>query len=245
MKHLLSLFAAVWLAAFTFTACSSTKDDPTPPVAKPGTLRGQITPADAITTVTATDSLNRPITTTPSATGAYVFSSIPAGKYLLSFTPAAGYTAPATQRVSVDAGGSTLAGSTHVTQSGGTATLTVDGTAVPVSLVRAEADFGDLVVTIITASGRSATLRISPYDGTARTGNFAGFSNVRLRYSETAGVAEWVAPSSGAPAGSFSVAPAGTNPLRASGTFSCALQPYTIGATGSRLVAGTFTNVAY
>ncbi|MDQ2773262.1 MAG: hypothetical protein M3Y54_22485 [Bacteroidota bacterium] len=208
-----------------------------------GRVNGQITPANAITTVTAVSASNQPITTTPLASGAYTFS-LAAGNYTLRFTPATGFTAPADQLISVSAGGTTTPTPTNVTQSGGTATLTVNGTAVAVNLVRAELAFGDLSLTLITATGESVVLHVSPYtSGTSRTGNFAGVSDARLRYTD--GSAEWAAATTGNPVGAYTVTPAGTSPSRVSGTFNAPLNPTTSGAAGTKTVSGTFTTVAY
>ena len=208
-----------------------------------GRVNGQITPANAITTVTAVSASNQTTTTTPSASGDYTFS-LAAGNYTLRFTPASGFTAPANQLITVSAGGTTYPNPTNVTQSGGTATLSVNGTAVAVSLVRAELAFGELTLTLMTATGESVVLRVIPYtSGTSRTGNFAGVSDARLRYTE--GSAEWAAATTGNPVGSYTVTPAGTNPSRVSGTFSAPLNPTTAGTTGTKTVSGTFTTVAY
>ena len=147
--------------------------------------------------------------------------------------------------ITVSAGGTTTPNPTNVTQSGGTATLTVNGATVTVSLVRAELAFGDLTLTLNTATGESVVLRVSPYtSGTSRSGGFAGVSDARLRYTD-ASSAEWAAATSGNPVGAYTVTPAGTNPSRVSGTFNAPLNPSTTGATGTKTISGTFTTVAY
>jgi hypothetical protein len=242
MKHLFSFFFAFLLATGFFSACSSDKkEDPTP---QTGTVQGQITPANSITTVTATDSVNHVTSATPTASGEYTFA-LPKGNYVLHFTPANGFTVPVDQLISVSAGGITIPDPTNVTQSGGTATLTVDGTAVTVSLVRAGVASGELDLTLLSATGQTTVLHIYPYQGTARTDSFAGFSDNRLRYTASVGGPEWISPATGTPTGSSIVTPTGTSPVRVSGSFSCTLQPYAGGATGPKVVAGTFTNVAY
>jgi hypothetical protein len=242
MKPILYFFFALLLATSFLSACSDDKKaDPQP---QNGTVQGQITPATAITTVTATDSLNRSVTATPTATGAYTLS-LPKGLHTLRFTPAPGYTAPVDQLISVSAGGITIPDPTNVTQSGGTASLTVNGTPVSVLLVRAEYSFGDLTLTLLGGSGQQVRMRVSPYDGASSTGTFLGFSNARLSYTDASG-AEWQLPDNGAPTGSYAVTSTGTSPVRVSGSFSCTLQPAPGNPTsGMRTVAGTFTNVAY
>ncbi|MDB5235719.1 MAG: hypothetical protein JWR44_2712 [Hymenobacter sp.] len=241
MQNLVSRYFAILVAALFISACgSSSKEDPKP---QTGTVNGQITPANSITTVTAISATNQTTTATPAASGAYTFS-LAAGNYTLRFTPATGFTAPADQLISVSAGGTTTPDPTTVTQSGGLATLTVNGTAVAVSLVRAQLAFGDLSLTLLTATGQSVVLTVSPYtSGAARTGNFAGVSNSRLRYTE--GNAEWAAATTGNPVGSYSITPAGTNPSRISGAFSAPLNATTSGATGTKTISATFTSVAY
>jgi hypothetical protein len=242
MKHVFILLVALLLGASFMQACSSDKkDDPQP---QTGTVQGQITPATAITTVTATDSVNHPVTTTPTATGEYTLK-LPRGLHTLRFTPAPGYTAPAEQLISVSAGGITIPDPVYVTQSGGTASLTVNGTPVSVVLVRADYSFGDLTLTLLGGSGQRVSLRVSPYDGASSTGTFLGFSHARLYYTDASG-ADWQLPDNGAPTGSYDATSAGTSPVRVSGAFSATLQPAPGSAqSGTRTVEGTFTNVAY
>ena len=114
-------------------SCSKKEDAApvTPPAASPGTIDGSISPAGAITTVTATSAGGQATTTTPNAsTGAYSVPGLAAGTYSLSFAPAAGYAAPAARTgLGVTAGQSTAAGTTVVsrTTSGGTFTWTEGG----------------------------------------------------------------------------------------------------------------------
>lgn len=118
------LFLVFFVAAgLLLSACSDKKEAPAPTT---GTVNGQITPADAVTAVTATSAAT-PATTatataTPNASGAYTFSDLAAGTYTLSFAPATGYVAPAPQRVTVTAGGTTTATPVTVAARGGTIT---------------------------------------------------------------------------------------------------------------------------
>ncbi len=92
----------VLLTGFTLCLAACTKkDDPT---IQPGTISGQITPAAAITTVTATDTGGHATTATPNAAGSYQVSGLAAGSYVLTFTAAAGYQTPASVVVTVAAG---------------------------------------------------------------------------------------------------------------------------------------------
>jgi hypothetical protein len=220
-----------------------------PPVTTPrgGTVNGQITPANAISTVTAVSASNsnQIATATPSASGAYTFR-LAAGTYTLRFTPATGFTAPPNQTIGVNDGGNTTPSPTRVTQSGGTATFSIDGTATPVDLVRADYVTRDLGLTLLLPNDRKVLLRVYPYDQTAVTGTFGGVSNAVLFYNENITITNygWQSPITGTPTGSYTVTPAGTNPVRISGTFSCTLQDYTTGTAGTRVVSGTFANVA-
>jgi outer membrane murein-binding lipoprotein Lpp len=245
MKHLLQFLFLAFVIASTLVLSSCSENKKMDPAPTTGKVNGQITPANSVTTVTATSTATPAMTATatPNTSGAYSFTNLAAGTYTLSFTPAAGYTAPATQQVSVTTGGITVPDPTNVTQSGGTATLTVDGATVVVSLVRAQLAFGDLTLTLLDPTGQFTVLYLSPFRGTAQTGSFAGFSNAQLRY--TNGSAEWATPLTGPPLGSYSVTPVGTNPSRISGSFSATLQPLSGSATGTKAITGTFTSVAY
>ncbi|MGY3088203.1 hypothetical protein ACVWYF_001236 [Hymenobacter sp. UYAg731] len=87
------------------------------------TLSGQISPAGAVTTVTATNASGTTVTATPGSTGSYTFPNLPFGVYTLTFAPASGYTAPAAATVTLVAGGTT-APTTTVAAAPTTATLT-------------------------------------------------------------------------------------------------------------------------
>ena len=254
MKHfsitlLLALFAGFSLV---LSACGdSKKADPTPTT---GTLNGQITPAAGVTTVTATDAANKTTTTTPNASGAYSFSALAAGTYTVSFTPAAGYAAPANQNVTITAGGTTTANPvTPVTSSstGGTGTFTVAGVTTTGSLVTANYFSNNLSVTIASTTGRSLVMNIDGFANAAGTFSLSNPSTAsQLIYSEQVGTAaqQWTTASflsGGLGTGTAVITSIGSNPRRVSGTFTATAYPATSASTGTRTITGSFTNVAY
>ena len=98
-----------------------------------GSISGTITPAGAATEVRAysSDSGAGTIRATPDpVTGVFKFEKVPTGSYIVSFTAADHFTAPATSSVIVSTGQNTDAGSFSFTRHGETSVLTLldDGT---------------------------------------------------------------------------------------------------------------------
>lgn len=253
MKNVLHLLFLAVFACTTllFSACGSTKNDPTP---QTGVLNGQINPAAAVTTVTATDAANKTTTATPNASGAYSFSGLAAGTYTLSFTPASGYAAPATQSVTITAGGTTTATPvTATTSTGGSASFTVGGTTTTASLVLGNLQATNLSITMASATGRSVVFTLEGFAGTAGTFSLANqlFTSTQLIYSEPVGTTsaqQWTTAgflSNNQGSGNVVITSIGTNPRRASGTFTATAYPATSASTGTRVITGTFTNVNY
>jgi hypothetical protein len=253
MKNLLHLlFLAVFACtSLLFSACGSTKSDPTP-TAQSGTLNGQINPAASVTTVTATDAASKTTTATPNSTGAYTFTGLAAGTYTLSFTAATGYTAPANQTgVVITAGGTTTATPVTLTQ-GGSGSFVVGGVTTTSSLVLGNLQSNNLSVTLASTTGRSVVFNIDGFTGVAGTFSLAGqlFTATQLIYSEQVGTTpqQWTTAgflSNNQGSGNIVITSIGTNPRRASGTFTATAYPATSASTGTRTITGSFTNVTY
>jgi hypothetical protein len=120
--------------ALTFTAVGCQDDDPETnptPAQATGAITGTISPAGAITTVTATSSGGLTYPVTPTAAGGFSWASLPAGAYMLSFTPAPGYTTPAARTLTLSGGQTVDAGTVTAASDGsikgGTVTWTADG----------------------------------------------------------------------------------------------------------------------
>ena len=144
-------------------SCSHKTADPAPAPAPTAVLSGQVTPAGSVVTVTATNAAGVGVTATPDATGAYAFANLPLGAYILTFTPAAGYTQPAPVSVTLAAGGTT-APALKVTLAPASATITVNGGAamnVPLMGMNVYATSGGA-----TGPGHDVRLHVNPY-GTA------------------------------------------------------------------------------
>lgn len=108
MPHFLRFLTGHLLLGVLLLASCTKKTDPDP---QPGSVSGQVAPVGAIATVTATGADGRTVVATPNATGgayqtagAYQIAGLAAGSYVLSFTAAAGYQAPASVTVVVAAG---------------------------------------------------------------------------------------------------------------------------------------------
>ena len=240
------LLALVTSAALLFTACDDKNTSP-----KAGAIAGQITPANAVTTVTATDAGNKATTATPSASGEYTINNLTPGDYTLSFTPATGFTAPASQSISVAAGATTTASPVTVTSGSGQGTWSVSGTNATATLVQGNLQFGVLSVTLANTVGQSVILVMDGYTGSARSFSLGSFStSSQAMYSQMVGTSsqQWTtAALSGGGSGTITITSvnATASPKRVSGTFTFVGQPAISSTTGSKTVTGTFTNVPY
>lgn len=130
-------------SALATTSCGSKSSDPqAQPQVQTATLSGQISPAGAITTVTATDASGKATTATPSSTGAYSFPGLAVGAYTLTFAPTAGYNTPAPQQVTLTAAGTT-ATTTTATLAPATVSFKANGTLVTPTYIFSQVFVGD------------------------------------------------------------------------------------------------------
>jgi hypothetical protein len=253
MKYFVHYLLLVFFFATTLVVSSCGSDDPAP-APTTGTVSGQITPANAVTTVTATSSAT-PATTataTPNANGAYTLVNLAPGTYTLSFTPASGFAAPATQSVTVTAGGTATATPVTATMggSGGASfAYTVNGTPTTANLVTGNAVFGSLIIQSSSSQGsRSVSLSLDGLPTGARTYTFGGAgSTSEITVTEVVGssLAEWSSTTAGG-SGTVTITSVSANPRRASGTFTAVAPARGTGATGTRtLTAGSFSNVSF
>ncbi|MFD2718980.1 hypothetical protein ACFST9_09655 [Hymenobacter monticola] len=156
MRNLFSplLYSLLVGASLTATSCGDKKNDPVvqPPAPATATLSGQVSPAGSITTVTVSNASGPVATATPTSTGAYSFPGLTLGAYTLAYTPAPGYTAPATAAVTLAAGG-TAVPTTTVALAPTTATLSGQiNPAGAVASVRATNDASGTVYTVTPSS---------------------------------------------------------------------------------------------
>ncbi|MBD2717267.1 hypothetical protein KBK19_19665 [Microvirga sp. STR05] len=253
MKHFAHYLLLAFIIATNLVMSSCGSDDPAP-APTTGTINGQITPANAVTTVTATSSAT-PVTTataTPTASGAYSFPNLVPGTYTLSYAPATGFAAPATQSVTVTAGGTATATPVTATMGstgGGSLAYTVNGTPTTANLVTGNALFGSLIIQGSSNQGsRIVSLSLDGLPTSARTYTFGGAgSTSEITVTEVAGssLAEWSTSAAGG-TGTVTITSVSASPRRASGTFTAVAPPRGTGATGTRtLTAGSFSNVAF
>ena len=140
-------------ASLTAVSCGDKKSDPVaqPQTPTTATLSGQIAPAGAIVTVTATDASGKATMATPNGTGAYSFPGLALGTYTLTFAAATGYATPAAVSVTLAAGGSTVPTTTV-----SAATATLSGQITPagsITTVTATPASGTAITATPTASG--------------------------------------------------------------------------------------------
>ena len=249
--HLVALATALATTLVT-ASCGSKKDDPQAQT-QTAVLSGQVTPAAAVTTVTATDASGKTATATVTSTGAYAFAAMQPGTYTLAFTPAAGYAAPAAATVTLAAGGTTAPAITAALAVA-SATYTVDGTPMTANYIFSQGSGNsNLRVLTFTANPGGAPPTISVFlDGLLPTvgsrslttnANNARYMAPNFELYLSDGGAALGLPMSG----TFTIVSVSTSPRVFSGTFSF------VGTAGSSsaspvtrtITNGVFTNVPY
>lgn len=137
--------------ALVHSACGDKASDPQAQT-QTATLSGQVSPAGSVTNVTATNASGKTSTTAPATTGAYSFSAMAVGAYTLSFTPATGYTAPASVAVTLGTSGTTVP-TTTLTTTRAAASFQVDATAVTAAYVFSQTMVDDRFLTFTVSPG--------------------------------------------------------------------------------------------
>lgn len=133
MKHFLRCCLLLLVVGLLAAACSQKSDpSPTPVAPTTGFVTGTISPAGAVTQVTAKDAGGLTFIATPDAkTGVFTTAALTAGQYTLSFTMAPGYLSIANKTITVTAGQTVSAGTVQATSDGtiksGTMTWTANG----------------------------------------------------------------------------------------------------------------------
>lgn len=255
-KFIRTLLLATTVGATLATAsCGSKKDDPQAQ-AQTAVLSGQITPAGAVATVTATDASGTATTATPTSTGSYSFAPLKLGSYTLTYAPVAGYTTPAPAPVMLAAGGTTAPALT-VALAAASATYVVDGTPMTATYIFSQGAAGtnNRMLTFTANPGGApptVTIFLDTFlptvgsrsltnNGSGNTGRYTGL-DYALYLSDYGSVL-------GLPmSGTFTVSSVSTSPRVFSGTFSF------LGTTSSssatvpvtrNITNGVFTNVPY
>jgi len=128
----------------TTVSCSKKNDDPVA-TATTGKVEGTISPAGAVSTVTATNAGGLTFLDAPNpTTGTFSLADLAPGVYTLSFTPATGYVTPATRSITVVGGQTATAGTVVAASDGsirsGTVSWTTDGTAYSTTAVTGQVD---------------------------------------------------------------------------------------------------------
>lgn len=154
-----SLLLGLWLSTAILTTACKNEKDPAPQV-QTGALSGQVTPAAAITVVTATSAGGQKYTATPNATGDFAFITLPVNTYTIEYTPAAGYRAPVSQSAAVTVNHTTTLPAVTVMPD-----YSLTGQVRPagsVTLVTATAANGQTYTTVPDAGGAYAFIALPP-----------------------------------------------------------------------------------
>ncbi len=129
-----ALVALTYLPLLAATVSCNKKEETVAPTAATGTVEGTISPAGAVTNVTATNPGGLTFLAAPNAaSGAFSLPNLAPGPYILTFSVGAGYFAPASRSITVTAGQTASAGTVQVASDGsirsGTMTWMTDGVA--------------------------------------------------------------------------------------------------------------------
>lgn len=164
--------AAALSTTLLVTSCGSKNNDPQAQT-QTAVLSGQVTPAAAVTAVTATDPSGKTYTATITNTGAYAFAAMPLGSYTLTFTPATGYATPAPVAAQLTAGGTT-APTTTATLAQAAVSFRVDGTPVTALYAYSQTLTGNRFLTFSVSPGGAPgpTLRINMAGLTPAVGSY-------------------------------------------------------------------------
>ena len=98
------LLGLLSLPLLTATVSCTKKEDTPTPAATTGGIEGTISPANAIATVTATNTGSVTFLQTPAASGTFTFANLVPGAYTLTCDPKPGFQAPNVRYVTVVAG---------------------------------------------------------------------------------------------------------------------------------------------
>lgn len=252
MKHLVLAFSLLLAGgtAVVTTSCSSSSSDPEPAKA---TLSGQITPAGAVSEVTATAANGNTTTVSTTGTGAYAFPGLPVGIYTLSFAAAPGYTAPAPQQVTLAATGTTATPIT-ATLAPASASFTAGGNLVTPSYIFSQTLGGSRRIMFTVSPGGAPGPTLSIYlDGMTPVVGTYPLDDTLFGYNASYLAADYLhyftnGNNNGAPrSGTLTITSVGTTPRRFAGTFAFVGYGQTnAGAYISMPITnGTFTNVPY
>lgn len=248
------LLAAAVGTTLGAASCGSKSNDPQAQV-QTAVLSGQVSPAGALTAVTATDASGQTYTATLTSTGAYSFAALKVGTYTLTYTPAAGYAAPAPATVALVAGGTTAPAIT-VVLAGPSATYVVDGTPMTATYIFSQgiSNNGRMLTFTANPGGAPPTVTIFldtflPTVGTRSLTATGSGNNGRYTGLDYVLYLSDLTPASGAAlSGTFTITAVSTSPRVFSGTFS--FVGYTSSPTATvpvsrNITNGVFTNVTY
>jgi len=250
MKRSLRKLAVWMMTGATLAALSvSCKEEESDPnnVLKGGSINGQVSPADAVTTVTATGGSNTSVSANPGVGGAFTIGNLAAGTYTVSFTPANGYVAPPSRTVTVSTGSVTDLGTITVggggPTNGGTLRFVVTGQTIAASSLTAFLA-GEVLSIQAATPPRSITLTLAPVTGPGIIDLVGGQSSATYSFNSTTQMV-W---STTQPGGGGTVQITSFDPVtrRASGTFNFVAQPLSGGASGEVLITnGLFTDLTF
>lgn len=217
----------------TISSCSSEKkEDPQPTT---GGLAGTVSPAGAISRVTATDAGGLTFLATPDAsTGAFTIADLKPGSYTLSFTPATGYSKPLDRIITIVAGQQAAAGTVAVESDGSIRTGTVGWSAdgVPYSTTTVQGGYTPSQF----AGANTLTLLATTSSGTTQSN-----VDIRIDYLTSLAPATYQLRRTRSPGGVseafYSSTAAGASGLYVVSTGSLTITAYD---TSTRVLTGTF-----
>jgi hypothetical protein len=258
-NFLRTLVVAVAIGTSLASASCGNKNTDPQAQAQTATLSGQVTPANSVVTVTATDASGKATTATPTSTGAYSFGTMALGKYTLSFAPAAGYDAPTPVAATLDASGTPVPTVLLALGRAG-ASFRVDGTPVTAPYAFSQTLAGNRFLTFSVSPGGAPgpTVSIDMAGVTPAVGSYPlnnSYSSAQYMAADFTSYYSAKFGTGSATSGALVVTAVNPTLRRFSGTFSFLGTDATSNAPSGNLPAGTpatrditngvFTNLPY
>lgn len=244
------VFSLVAGTASLAVSCADKTSDPQASV-QMATLSGQVAPASAVLSVTATDASGKAVRATPTSTGAYSFAGLAVGTYTITLEAAPGYTAPAPLTATLVAAGTTVP-TTTLALSPASASYQVNGTAVTAPFFTSLIMTGDRMLMMATSPGGGTGHTIAMFlkGGTPTVGTLSlTTADNSARYTGPDYVMYASDYGNGTPmSGTLTVTAVNTTARKFSGTFTfvgIGVNTTSTSPATKNITAGVFTNAPY
>lgn len=254
MRHYKILLAII-LIGVALDSCKKKKEQESPIPSLPvttGTVSGVVSPIGSAFVVSAISPISEAIVN-PNSEGEFIFSDLAVGPYSIKAYPISGYGQPSAIMVDVEANGNYDVGTIvmPIDESGNIFTFALDGTEYEITGSYLDCNFGSPALTIFSSTGdlnsEHYTLNIALDNVNGPASYIVGSSwtsHVRLlQYSSTELQYAWSTLMGGS--GTVTITELDEIGHRISGYFTADLVAENGLTTGTKIVAGNFTNLYY